>query len=149
MAFEGDYEASKWEWVADQAATYEASGGTEANTLRDTGIPIIVVTCMGHKSGKVRKVPLMRVEHEGEYAIIGSKGGAPDNPGWYHNLIADPTVQIQDGPAPFDSSVRLVTGAERAEWWVRAVAVFPPYAEYQAKTDREIPVFISDAPQGS
>jgi F420H(2)-dependent quinone reductase len=148
MAFDGEYVPSTWDWVADQAAEYEASGGTEANTLRDTGMPIIVVTCKGHKTGKVRKVPLMKVEHEGEYAIIGSKGGAPAHPGWYHNLIADPTVLIQDGPEPFETSVRLVDGDERAEWWVRAVAAFPPYAEYEVKAaaaDRVIPVFISNA----
>ena len=105
MPITGDYEPSTWQWVADQAAAYEASGGTEANTLRDTGIPIIVMTTVGHKTGKVRKVPLMRVEHEGEYAIIASKGGAPAHPGWYHNLVADPHVMIQDGPEPFDTEV--------------------------------------------
>jgi F420H(2)-dependent quinone reductase len=112
---------------------------------RDTGLAIIVVTCIGHKSGNVRKVPLMRVEHEGEYAIIASKGGAPENPGWYHNLMADSKVLVQDGPAPFETTVRLVSGDERAAWWERAVEAFPPYAEYQAKADREIPVFISAA----
>lgn len=145
MPITGDYEPSTWQWVADQAAAYEASGGTEANTLRDTGIPIIVMTTVGHKSGKVRKVPLMRVEHEGEYAIIASKGGAPAHPGWYHNLVADPTVMIQDGPEPFDTEVRRVEGEERAAWFQRGVDVFPPYAEYQAKTDREIPVFVTRA----
>lgn len=145
MPITGDYEPSTWQWVADQAAAYEASGGTEANTLRDTGIPIIVMTTVGHKSGKVRKVPLMRVEHEGEYAIIASKGGAPAHPGWYHNLVADPKVMIQDGPEPFDTEVRRVEGEERAAWFQRGVDVFPPYAEYQAKTDREIPVFVTRA----
>ena len=145
MPITGHYEPSTWQWVADQAAAYEASGGTEANTLRDTGIPIIVMTTIGHKSGKVRKVPLMRVEHEGEYAIIASKGGAPAHPGWYHNLVADPHVMIQDGPEPFDTEVRLVEGEERAEWFQRGVDVFPNYAEYQAKTDREIPVFVTRA----
>ena len=106
------------------------------------------MTTVGHKSGKVRKVPLMKVEHEGEYAIVASKGGAPAHPGWYHNLVADPNVQIQDGPAPFDAQVRLVTGEERAAWWERSVAAFPPYAEYQEKTDREIPVFIASASEG-
>ncbi|MCP3853651.1 MAG: nitroreductase family deazaflavin-dependent oxidoreductase [Actinomycetia bacterium] len=144
MPIEGDYEPSKWDWVADQAALYEASGGTEANTLRDTGLPIIVMTTVGHRSGKVRKVPLMKVEHEGEYAIVASKGGAPANPGWYHNLVADPNVMIQDGPEPFDCVVRLVTGDERATWWERSVAAFSPYAEYEVKAgDREIPVFIA------
>ncbi|MCP5025381.1 MAG: nitroreductase family deazaflavin-dependent oxidoreductase [Actinomycetia bacterium] len=144
MPIEGDYEPSKWDWVADQAATYEASGGSEANTLRDTGLPIIVMTTVGHKSGKVRKVPLMKVEHGGQYAIVASKGGAPANPGWYHNLIADPHVMVQDGPEPFDCVVRLVTGDERAQWWERSVAAFAPYAEYQEKAPhREIPVFIA------
>jgi deazaflavin-dependent oxidoreductase (nitroreductase family) len=144
MTIEGEYEPSTWEWVRDQVEAYERSGGTEANTLRDTGIPIIVMTCRGHQSGKVRKVPLMRVEHDGDYAIIASKGGAPAHPGWYHNLVADPTVTVQDGPEPFAATVRLVTGDERAEWWRRAVDVFPPYAEYQEKTDREIPVFVTE-----
>jgi len=143
MPIEGDYEPSTWEWVRDQVDAYEASGGTEAATLRETGIPIIVMTTRGQKSGKVRKVPLMRVEHEGEYAIIASKGGAPAHPGWYHNLMADSHVMIQDGPEPFDAEVRLIDGAERAAWWERAVAVFPPYAEYQEKTERLIPVFIA------
>ncbi|MGF1598045.1 MAG: nitroreductase family deazaflavin-dependent oxidoreductase [Acidimicrobiales bacterium] len=145
MPIEGDYEPSTWQWVADQAAEYEASGGTRANTLRDTGQPIIVMTTVGHKSGKVRKVPLMRVEHDGEYAVVASKGGAPAHPGWYHNLVADPHVMIQDGPEPFDAEVRLVSGDERVAWWERAVAAFAPYAEYQEKTDREIPVFIASA----
>ena len=144
--FDGDYGPSTWDWVEEQADAYEASAGTDANTLRDTGLPIIVMTTVGHRTGLVRKVPLMRVEHEGEYAIVGSKGGAPAHPGWYHNLVADPTVLIQDGPEPFETTVRLVTGDERATWWERCVAAFPPYAEYQQKTDREIPVFITARP---
>ncbi|WP_419841304.1 nitroreductase family deazaflavin-dependent oxidoreductase [Candidatus Poriferisodalis sp.] len=144
--FTGEYGPSTWDWVREQADAYEASSGAQANTLRDTGLPIIVMTTVGHRTGLVRKVPLMRVEHEGEYAIVGSKGGAPAHPGWYHNLMADPTVLIQDGPAPFETAVRLVDGAERAEWWERCVAAFPPYAEYQAKTDREIPVFVTARP---
>ncbi|WP_428119895.1 nitroreductase family deazaflavin-dependent oxidoreductase [Candidatus Poriferisodalis sp.] len=144
--FDGDYGPSTWDWVEEQADAYEASAGTDANTLRDTGLPIIVMTTLGHRTGLVRKVPLMRVEHEGEYAIVGSKGGAPAHPGWYHNLVADPTVLIQDGPEPFETTVRLVTGDERATWWERCVAAFPPYAEYQEKTDREIPVFITARP---
>lgn len=146
MAFEGEYEPSTWDWVKEQVDLYESSGGTEGNTLRDTGLPIIVMTTMGHKSGKVRKVPLMRVEHDGEYAIIASKGGAPSHPGWYHNLMADPKVMVQDGPEPFETEVRLVSGDERSAWWERGVEAFPPYAEYQEKTDREIPVFITRAP---
>ena len=143
MPIEGDYEPSTWDWVREQVEVYEGSNGAQGATLRDTGLPIIVMTTVGHKSGKVRKVPLMRVEHEGEYAIVASKGGAPANPGWYHNLMADPNVMIQDGPEPFDAVVRLVTGDERAQWWERSVAAFSPYAEYQEKTDREIPVFIA------
>ena len=144
MSMEGEYEPSALDWVREQVAEYEASGGTRANTLRDTGIPVIIVTMRGAKSGKIRKIALMRVEHEGEYALVASYGGAPDHPAWYHNLVADPgAVQIQDGPAPFDVTVRDVTGDERAAWWARAVAVFPPYAEYQAKTDREIPVLVA------
>jgi F420H(2)-dependent quinone reductase len=144
MAIEGDYEPSALQWVRDQVEAYEASGGTEANTLRDTGIPVIIVTMKGVKSGKVRKIALMRVEHGGEYALVASYGGAPKHPVWYHNLIADPdAVQVQDGPEPFDATVREVDGDERAAWWERAVAVFPNYAEYQAKTDRQIPVLIA------
>lgn len=142
---DGEYVPSKWDWVAEQIATYEATGGKEAATLRDTGIPIILVTMRGHKSGKVRKIALMRVEHEGEYALVASKGGAPDHPGWYHNITADPNVWIQDGPEPFETTARLVSGDERAAWWERSVAVFPNYAEYQEKTDREIPVFVTAA----
>ena len=144
--FDGTYGPSTWDWVREQADDYEASAGSEANTLRDTGLPVIVMTTVGHKTGLVRKVPLMRVEHEGEYAIVGSKGGAPAHPGWYHNLMADPTVLIQDGPEPFETTVRLITGAERDEWWERCVEAFSPYAEYQAKTDREIPLFITARP---
>lgn len=146
MSESGEYVPSTWQWVADQVEEYEASGGTRANTLRDTGIPIIVMTTVGHKTGAVRKVPLMRVEHDGEYAIIASKGGAPSHPGWYHNLVADSNVQIQDGPAPSDYTVRLVSGDERTEWYSRGEAVYPPYTEYAEKAaaaDREIPVFVA------
>ena len=144
MGFDGEYGPSTWEWVADQAAEYEASNGQQANTLRDTGLPIIVMTTIGHKTGLVRKVPLMKVEHEGIYAIVASKGGAVNHPGWYHNLLADPTVLIQDGPEPFETTVRLANGGERAEWWDRSVAAFSQYAEYQEKTDREIPLFLTE-----
>jgi deazaflavin-dependent oxidoreductase (nitroreductase family) len=123
--------------------TYEATNGTEANTLRETGIPIVVVTSMGATTGKLRKFALMRVEHDGEYALIASKGGAPDHPAWFHNLVAEPMVMIQDGPAPLDYTTRIADGEERQLWWDRSVAVFSPYAEYQTKTDREIPVFIA------
>ena len=144
MTIDGDYEPSALGWVRDQVAAYEASGGTEANTLGDTGIPVIIVTMKGVNSGKVRKIALMRVEHGREYALVASYGGAPEHPAWYHNLMADPTaVQVQDGPEPFDVTVREVTGDERDTWWERAVAVFPNYAEYQAKTDRQIPVLVA------
>jgi len=144
MPVEGEYEPSTSEWVRDQVAAYEGSGGTEANTLRETGLPVIIVTMRGARSGKVRKIALMRVEHDGEYALIASKGGAPSNPEWYANLIAHPSeVAIQDGPAPFDVVVREVEGDERAEWWDRAVAAFPPYAGYQENTERLIPVLVA------
>jgi len=144
MTIEGEYAPSQWQWVSDQIEAYERSGGTEANTLRDTGIPIIIVTMRGHASGLVRKIALMRVEHDGEYALVASKGGAAADPGWYHNLVADPTnVLIQDGPEPFPVTVREVHGEERAAWWARAVPIYPPYAEYQEKTERLIPVLVA------
>jgi deazaflavin-dependent oxidoreductase (nitroreductase family) len=144
MTLRGDYEPSPQQWVRDQVEGYERSGGAEANTLFDTGLPIIVVTTRGNKTGKLRKTPLMRVEHDGEYALVASQGGAPTHPVWYHNLMADPeAVVIQDGTEPWDATVRLVTGDERAEWWERAVAAYPPYAEYQERTTREIPVFVA------
>jgi len=140
----GDYEPSPADWVRDQVEAYERSGGREANTLRDTGLAIIVVTTRGNRSGKLRKTALMRVEHDGEYALVASKGGAPQHPVWYYNLKADPrAVVIQDGPEPFDAEVREVAGDERAEWWDRAVAAYPPYAEYQQRTDRQIPVLVA------
>ncbi len=143
MPLTGEYVPSQWDWVSEQVEAYERSGGTEANTLFDTGIPIIVVTSMGASSGKLRKFALMQVEHEGEYALIASKGGDPKHPGWYHNLIAEPLVEIQDGPAPRDYITEIVTGEERQAWWDRGVAVYAPYAEYQEATDREIPVFVA------
>ncbi|MEM7095067.1 MAG: nitroreductase family deazaflavin-dependent oxidoreductase [Actinomycetota bacterium] len=146
MPFDGDYGPSTWDWVAEQVTEYEASGGTRANTLRDTGIPIIVMTTRGHKSGLIRKVPLMRVEHEGTYALIASKGGAPADPAWVANLHADPKVLVQDGPEPWEAQVRQVTGDERVEWFQRGIDVFPNYAEYRDKTDREIPVFLATKP---
>jgi len=144
MTIDGEYEASPWEWVSNQVEQYERSGGREANTLLDTGMPIIIVTTLGNKSGKVRKTALMRVEHDGEYLLVASMGGAPKHPVWYYNLKADPNaVAIQDGPEPFDASVRELTGDERAVWWDRAVAAYPPYAEYQTKTTRLIPIFLA------
>ena len=142
MSFTGEYVPSTSDWVREQVAEYEASGGTRANTLRDTGIPVIVVTMQG-LSGVIRKIALMRVEHEGEYALVASMGGAPTNPKWYANIVAHPTVLIQDGPEPTEYTVREVFGDERDEWFQRSVAVFPNYAEYQAKTDRVIPVLIA------
>jgi deazaflavin-dependent oxidoreductase (nitroreductase family) len=148
MPIDGEYEPSTMSWVADQVADYEASGGTRANTLRDTGIPVFLVTMRGRRSGKVRKIALMRVEHDGEYALVASKGGAADHPDWYANLLADPRVEIQDGPTPFDAVVREVTGDERALWWERAVAVFPQYAVYEetaSAAGRVIPVLTASA----
>lgn len=144
MTLEGEYIPGPSKWVNDQVDLYERTGGKEGNTLLDTGIPVIIVTTRGRKTGAVRKFALMRVEHGGEYGLVASKGGAPTHPLWYHNLVADPeAVQIQDGPEPFDARVREVSGDERAAWWERAVAVYPPYAEYQANTDREIPVLVA------
>jgi deazaflavin-dependent oxidoreductase (nitroreductase family) len=143
MPIVGEYEPSTSEWVAEQVAEYEASGGTRANTLNDTGIPVIIVTMMGAKSGKVRKIALMRVEHEGQYALVASKGGHPEHPGWYANLVADQRVMIQDGPEPHDFVVRELEGAERQEWWDRAVGVFAPYAGYAERAGRVIPVLLA------
>jgi deazaflavin-dependent oxidoreductase (nitroreductase family) len=143
MSLHGDYAPSAAQWVRDQVEAYERSGGQEANTLRDTGMPVVVVTMRGNKSGKIRKIALMRVEHDGEYALVASMGGAPKNPVWYYNLTADPHVTIQDGSEPFEAEVREITGDERAAWWERAVAAYPPYAEYQTRTDRVIPVFVA------
>jgi deazaflavin-dependent oxidoreductase (nitroreductase family) len=141
MTLQGEYEPSPEQWVRDQVAGYEASGGAEHNTLR--GVPVVVVTSVGAKSGKLRKNPVMRVEHDGEYALVASKGGAPSHPTWYHNLVADPHIELQDGPEPADYTVRVAEGDERAAWWQRAVEVWPDYADYQTKTDRQIPVFIA------
>lgn len=147
MPIEGEYEPSALDWVRDQVAEYEASGGSRANTLRDTGIPVIVVTMRGASSSRVRKIALMRVEHEGSYALVASYGGRASHPAWYANLVADPQVMIQDGPEPHDFGVREVTGEERAQWWERAVAVFPTYADYEvsaAEHDRVIPVLVAE-----
>ena len=144
MPLTGEYEPSPAQWVREQVAEYESSGGTRANTLGDTGLPVVVVTARGAKTGKIHKFALMRVEHAGEYALVASKGGAPDHPQWYWNLKADPTaLMIQDGPEAFDFVAREVAGGERAEWWERAVAAYPPYAEYQENTTREIPVLVA------
>ncbi|MCI3949743.1 MAG: hypothetical protein K0R11_1677 [Acidimicrobiales bacterium] len=144
MSLTGEYVPSTQAWVRDQVETYERTGGREGNTLFDTGMPIIVVTNRGNRTGALRKTPLMRVEHDGEYALVGSQGGSPKDPVWVHNLRADPTaVMIQDGPEPWDADVREVTGEERDLWWERAVAAYPPYADYQAATERTIPVFVA------
>ncbi|CAA9239617.1 MAG: AclJ [uncultured Acidimicrobiales bacterium] len=140
MPLEGTYEPNAMAWVRDQVALYEGSGGTEGTQLR--GMPVIILTMRGASSGKLRKIPLMRVEHEGAYAAVASLGGAPENPAWYRNLVADPRVELQDGPSRRDMVAREVTGDEKATWWERAVAAFPDYADYQAKTDRVIPVFV-------
>lgn len=148
MPLEGEYEPSPSKWVRDQVESYERSGGTEGTTLQDTGLPVILLTTRGAKSGKIRKTPLMRVEHDGLYAVVASQGGAPKHPVWYHNVQADPHVELQDGPVKRDMRAREVTGAEKAEWWERAVAAYPPYADYQKKTDREIPVFVLEPLDG-
>jgi deazaflavin-dependent oxidoreductase (nitroreductase family) len=140
MPLTGDYAPSTSEWARTQAEKFEASGGAEANTLR--GHPIILLTSVGARSGKLRKTPLMRVEHDGEYAVVASKGGAPEHPVWYYNLVANPQVELQDGPVRKDYVAKEVSGEERALWWERAVEAWPPYADYQTKTDREIPVFV-------
>ncbi|MGW2772584.1 nitroreductase family deazaflavin-dependent oxidoreductase [Streptomyces olivaceoviridis] len=142
MPLEGEYEPSPTQWVREQVELYESSGGTKGMTLLDTGLPVIVLTTRGAKSGKIRKTPLMRVEHEGRYAAVASLGGAPKHPVWYFNVKSDPHVELQDGPVKRDMRAREVTGAEKAEWWERAVAAYPAYAEYQTKTSREIPVFV-------
>ncbi|WP_406431727.1 nitroreductase family deazaflavin-dependent oxidoreductase [Streptomyces sp. NBC_00631] len=142
MPLEGEYEPSPTAWVREQVELYESSGGKEGTTLMDTGLPVIVLTTLGVKSGKIRKTPLMRVEHDGAYAVVASQGGAPKHPVWYFNIKSHPVVELQDGPVKQDMTAREVTGAEKAEWWERAVAAYPPYAEYQEKTSREIPVFV-------
>jgi len=142
MPVKGEYEPSTQQWVRDQVELYEGSGGTKGTTLRETGLPVVIITNLGAQSGKVRKTPLMRVEHEGRYAAVASQGGAPKHPVWYYNFLAHPLVELQDGPERRDYTAREITGEERAQWWERAVAAFPPYAEYQKRTSRQIPVFV-------
>ena len=142
MAIDGEYVPSSAAWVRDQVEEYEGSGGTSGTTLRETGLPVVIVTNRGAKTGAVRKTPLMRVEHEGSYAAVGSKGGAPQNPVWVYNLRKNPQVVLQDGARTWSMTAREVTGEERAAWWQRAVAAYPPYAEYLQRTDRLIPVFV-------
>ena len=140
MPLTGEYEPSTSDWAREQAELYESSGGTKGTELR--GMPVILLTTVGSKSGKLRKTPLMRVEHDGEYAVVASLGGAPKNPVWYYNIVREPHVELQDGPERADYDAREVTGDEKAVWWDRAVAAFPTYADYQTKTDRQIPVFV-------
>jgi deazaflavin-dependent oxidoreductase (nitroreductase family) len=142
MTLEGTYAPSKQQWVRDQVAEFEASDGTRANTLRDTGDPIVVITSVGAKSGSLRKNPVMRVERDGKYVAIASMGGAPENPTWFHNFVAHPEVELQDGPEKHTYTARLLSGEERAEWWAYAVETWPTYGQYQKKTEREIPVFL-------
>jgi deazaflavin-dependent oxidoreductase (nitroreductase family) len=140
MPLKGAYEPSPVAHVREQVALYESSGGTEGTTMH--GLPVVILTSRGARSGKLRKTPLMRVEHEGRYAVVASQGGAPKHPTWYFNLTADPHVELQDGPTKQEMVAREVTGEERAQWWERAVAAFPRYADYQVRTDRQIPVLV-------
>ena len=142
MTLQGEYAPSSAEWVRDQVAAYEASGGTEANTLRDTGDPIVVITSVGARSGKLRKNPVMRVEKDGKYVAVASKGGAPEDPTWADNFRAHPEIDVQDGPEAKPYRARELSGEERQEWWDHAVATWDTYASYQQKTDRQIPVFL-------
>lgn len=143
MTLQGEYVPSKADWVREQVERFESSGGTEATVLERTGDPIVVITSVGAKSGVLRKNPVMRVERDGRYLAVASKGGAPDNPEWYHNFLAHPEVDLQDGPVKKTYSVRLLEdGPERDDWWQYAVATWPTYGEYQTKTDRLIPLFL-------
>jgi F420H(2)-dependent quinone reductase len=142
MAIEGEYVPSTAAWVRDQVDEYEGSGGTKGTTLRETGLPVVIVTNTGAKTGAVRKTPLMKVEQDGVYLAVGSKGGAPENPVWVYNLRKNPQVVVQDGPQTWEMTAREISGDERARWWDIAVAAFPNYAEYQKKTERLIPVFV-------
>jgi deazaflavin-dependent oxidoreductase (nitroreductase family) len=140
MPLTGEWEPGTSDWARKQVEQFEASDGLDANTLR--GVPIVVVTMVGAKSGKLRKNPVMRVERDGEYAVVASKGGAETHPTWFHNLVKNPNVELQDGRVRRDYIAHLAEGAEREAWWERAVAVWPDYANYQKKTDRVIPVFV-------
>ncbi|MFF8770937.1 nitroreductase family deazaflavin-dependent oxidoreductase [Kitasatospora sp. NPDC015120] len=142
MPLEGEYDPSPAQWVRDQVELYESSGGTRGTTLWHTGLPVVIVTMRGARSGRIRKIPLMRVEHEGRYAAVATKGGYATHPDWYFNLKANPEVDLQDGPEVRSMTARELTGDEKDRWWERAVAAYPTYAEYQEKTDRVIPVFV-------
>ena len=140
MPLSGEYAPSPVDWSREQAELFERTDGAEGNTMQ--GKPIIVLTTLGAKSGKIRKTPLMRVEHDGEYLVVASKGGAPEHPEWYHNFVEHPEVELQDGAERHTYTARILHGEERADWWAHAVATWPTYGEYQKKTDREIPVFL-------
>ena len=140
MPLTGEYAPSTSDWARQQVELYESSGGTQGTTLRDR--PVVVLWTLGARSGKIRKTPLMRVEHDGQYAVVASLGGAPQHPVWYHNLVEHPLVELQDGPVRKDYTAREVTGEERDLWWQRAVEAWPDYAAYQEKTERVIPVFV-------
>lgn len=140
MTLEGEYAPSPAGWVRDQVDEIESSGGTQGMSLR--GMSVVLMTMRGAKTGKLRKVPVMRVEHDGVYAAVASKGGAPENPLWYANLVANPRIELRDGAMVKEATAREVFGEEKAAWWERAVAVFPNYADYQRQTDRPIPVFV-------
>lgn len=148
MPLQGEYEPSPTRWVRKQVELYESSGGTQGTTLQGSNMPVVVLTSRGARSGKLRKTPVMRVEHEGRYAAVASLGGSPRHPVWYFNIKADPHVELQDGPVKQDMIAREVTGQEKADWWERAVAAYPAYADYQKKTDREIPVFVLEPADG-
>lgn len=145
MTDDKEYAPSPEQWVRDQVDLYESSGGKEGNTMR--GMPIVLLTTIGAKTGKIRKVPLMRVEHEGSYAAVASKGGAPEHPVWFYNLKANPDLDVRDGEQVFQMTAREVSGDEYAQWWERSVAAYPDYADYQTKTDRKIPLFVLE-PRG-
>ena len=146
MPLEGDYAPGTSDWARKQTELYLASGGTEGTDLR--GMPVILLTTVGAKTGKLRITPLMRVEHEGTYAVVASLGGAPKHPVWYFNIVAQPHVELQDETVKRDYLAREVTGEEKALWWERAIAAYPPYNDYQAKTKREIPVFVLEPFEG-
>ena len=140
MPLSGEYAPSPWDWSRENAEQYMNSGGTQGTTMK--GMPVVLLTTVGAKTGKLRKTPLMRVEHEGQYAIVASLGGAPKHPVWYHNVTKNPRVELQDGTVSGDYDAREVFGDEKAQWWERAVAAYPDYADYQKKTNRQIPVFV-------
>jgi F420H(2)-dependent quinone reductase len=140
MPLTGEYEPSPWDWVSEQVQQYEATGGKEGGTLE--GAPCVILTTKGRKTGKLRKTPLMRIEHDGVYAVVASLGGAPQHPVWYLNLEANRDVTLQDGDKVFDFRARTASAEEKRQWWPRLTAVWPPYSEYQSKTERDIPVVL-------